>query len=391
MLCRRKRDFSFFDAAVLNNSKQRIAAGDRSFADALKILREEAEDALQVPTASVMDKGMAPPSGDKHDFMSIGGYYWPDTTKPDGMPWIYRDGKANPERYKLGDWDRFFKMTTAVYKLGFAYYITEDEKYAEHASRLLRVWFLDPETKMNPHLKYSHAQPGVMEGSYYGIIQTRLMPELVDAIGMLANLPAWAEDDQAGMVDWFAAFLDWMLNDEDAQEAGKVWNNHSTNYDVSAVSFALFAGKRGTARRILEECKSERIARQIRSDGRMPYELERNRAWVYTVATLERFVRLATMGDQVGVDLWHYETDNDSSIKKVIDFLAHYADPKNKWPFADLNFQESGEKTLARFKPILQRAVLVYGDAQYKELLKKIPHDEELTRRQDFVYLFYPD
>ncbi|MEY4986832.1 MAG: hypothetical protein RL567_611 [Bacteroidota bacterium] len=35
---------------------------------------------------SFMNKVQTPSSGDKHDYMSQGPYWWPDTTKKDGKP-----------------------------------------------------------------------------------------------------------------------------------------------------------------------------------------------------------------------------------------------------------------------------------------------------------------
>lgn len=35
---------------------------------------------------TVVNKAVLPPSGDKHDYMSMAPYWWPDETKPDGLP-----------------------------------------------------------------------------------------------------------------------------------------------------------------------------------------------------------------------------------------------------------------------------------------------------------------
>ncbi|MGB6034511.1 MAG: alginate lyase family protein [Bacteroidota bacterium] len=375
---------------ILVGAKGAIAGGDTSYDLAMRILRKEAEQALSVRAASVMEKALTPPSGDKHDFMSIGGYYWPDPTKPDGMPWIYRDGKVNPDRVRYGDHIKFAKMAGAVWKLGLAYHMTGEEEYARHATSLLRVWFLDPATRMKPNLRYSHAQPGVFEGSYYGIIHLGIMPLFIDCLGMLVPSSSWTEKDHSRMVDWFVQFLDWMLNDEDAQEARRVWNNHGTNYDQAAVSFALFAGRRGLARRILEECTKERVDRQIRPDGRLPYELERNRAIGYTAATVAKFLDLATMGEILGVDLWNYASPDGSSIQRAIDFLAPYADPAAEWPFTDYDVQRYGVKPFSRLRSLLQRASLAYDDQRYGALAEMTPIDEDLLKNQDLPFLFYP-
>ncbi|WP_409013242.1 alginate lyase family protein [Dyadobacter sp. CY343] len=40
------------------------------------------------------------------------------------------------------------------FKAGLAWYFTNESKYSEHAAQLLRVWFLDEMTKMNPNLNF---------------------------------------------------------------------------------------------------------------------------------------------------------------------------------------------------------------------------------------------
>ncbi|MCG8605189.1 alginate lyase family protein [bacterium] len=375
---------------VLQEAKTQLAANSTTYQHELDLLLEIGHEALQLPLNSVMDKSLTPPSGDKHDFMSVGGYYWPDTTKADGLPWIYRDGIVNPNRSEYGDWDRFYAMNLAVQQLGLAYFFTGDERYARHAVRLLQVWFLDSSTRMNPNLRYSHAQPGVFDGSYYGIIQTRELPAVFDAIGLIAPSASWTENDHLGMKQWAAAFLDWMLHDEEAEEASRVWNNHSVNYDATAVALALFAGRKGTARRILEENTKLRIHRQIRADGRMPFELERNRPMVYAGANLHRFLSLAVMAEHVGVDLWQYEALGGGSLLKAVNYLGKYADPRIEWPYPDLNFDKDGDSARAWVRPILQLAFLAYNQPKHREWLTRIPANTAFIRQRYVYHLFYP-
>lgn len=72
-----------------------------SNSEAAKAVIREADKNLSATILTVMDKPLTPPSGNKHDYMSMGRYWWPDPTKADGLPYVRRDGVVNPEIDKL--------------------------------------------------------------------------------------------------------------------------------------------------------------------------------------------------------------------------------------------------------------------------------------------------
>src|SRR5690242_5806757 len=102
--------------------KRRFAAGDPTIAAAVAELRKRADDELKTEPLTIVNKPQAPPSGDKHDYVSMAPYFWPDPSKPDGLPFIRRDGRVNPERNKY-DRPLLGKMSQAVGTLGLAYYL----------------------------------------------------------------------------------------------------------------------------------------------------------------------------------------------------------------------------------------------------------------------------
>src|SRR5438552_2801186 len=208
-------------ADALGQARQLLATGDTALRPAYERLVREADAALKAGPFSVMDKQRTPPSGDRHDYASMAPYWWPDSTKPDGLPYLRRDGERNPEIRNDYDAPRLGALTGDVATLALAYYFSDDEKYAARATQLLRVWFLDPATRMNTNLRYGQRVPGITGCRSVGIIETRSFVGLVDAIGMLERAPDWRDTDGQGMRAWMSAYLEWLrTSDIGKQERG---------------------------------------------------------------------------------------------------------------------------------------------------------------------------
>jgi len=343
-------------------------ASQPGVAPALAKLERDAQKALTAGPFSVVTKDVTPPSGDKHDYMSQAPYFWPDPKSANGLPYIRRDGERNPEIDKINNHRVKDQMEAAVETLALAYHFKRDEAYAEKAAQLLRTFFLDPATRMNPNLQYAQGIPGINTGRGIGLIETRGLTRVVDAIGLLAGSKAWTTADQKGMEKWVGKFLQWMLESKNGRDEAAAKNNHGTYYDVQVVSFALFLGKKDLARSVLETSKQKRIAVQIEPDGRQPLELLRTKAWSYSVGNLDGLMQLARLGESLGIDLWTYETPDGRSIRKALDFLAPFAVGEKKW-----TYQQLGEWPPQMLFPLIRRASAHYKDEEFRSLLAKVP------------------
>ncbi|HMJ26242.1 MAG TPA: alginate lyase family protein [Pyrinomonadaceae bacterium] len=362
------------DGQKLAETKRRIQAGDKSFTAALAKLETDARRAMQQKPLSVVTKAVAPPSGDKHDYLSQAPYFWPDPKKPDGLPYINRDGERNPELDKITDHLAMDQMGVAVRALSLAYYFKDDEEYAAKATQLLRVWFLDPATRMNPHLEYAQFIPGVNTGRGIGLIETRGLVNVVDAIGLLAGSKSWTSADQKGLETWFTTFLRWMQESRNGREESAKKNNHGTFYDVQAMSFALFVRRNDLAKEIAAAAKEKRIALQIEPDGRQPLELARTKAWSYSNMNLDGLIQLARLAENVGVDLWAYETKDGRSIRRAVEYLYPYATGDRQW-----TYQQIGGFEAKSFFPLMRRAAPHYQD-QFKADELRIPKSDPTDR-----------
>ena len=354
------------DGARIADVRAQVKRGDEAVKPALDALDAAATAALQMKPVSVMDKGVTPPSGDKHDYMSQAPYFWPDPAKPDGKPYIRKDGQTNPEIRKISDHDNLGKLCGTVNTLGLAYAITGRAEYATHAALLVRTWFLDPATKMHPHLKFGQGIPGINEGRGIGIIETRGLPDLIDGVTLLQGSPAWTADDQRGLQDWMRAFVTWLTESQYGQDESKNGNNHETWYEVQVTALALWTGQTDVAKRTLQHGQ-ESIARQIQPDGRMPRELERTNSWSYSIFNLEAFLALAKLGTRAGVDILNYRTPDGRSLRQALDYLATFAAGEQKWPAEEIK-----EFKAAALSPVLRKAAVAWNEPKYRELAKKL-------------------
>jgi hypothetical protein len=346
----------------------KVLVEHRADAKLAAVARSAASRVMTAGPFSVMQKTRVPPSGDKHDYMSQAPYWWPDPTKPDGRPYIRKDGRRNPEVNGISDAGNMSRVASYSQSLALAWYFTGDEQYAARAALLLRTWFLDPATRMNPNLNFGQAIPGVNDGRGVGIIESRGLSSAVDAAGLLAGSTNWTEADQKAIEQWFADFLKWLETSKNGRNESREENNHGTFYDFQVADFALFTHQDALARKVLSESCAKRIAAQIEPDGRQPKETERTRGISYSTMNLNGLTLLATLGDRAAVDFWNYQTKDGRGIRKALDWLMPYSAGEKKWPYEQIEPYNSGDLI-----PALLRAAAHYPDANY---LAKVKHED---------------
>jgi len=319
------------NAKTLASNKKQIKANNVNLIPAYKKLLADAEKALQFKTVSVMEKANTPPSADKHDYMSIAPYFWPDPSKPGGVPYMNKDGQINPEVNQYKDKIYLLAVCDNVSTLALAWYFSGDARYADHAEKLLRVWFLDTATRMNPNLNFAQAVRGRQTGRGYGLIDTRHFVRLIDAIGLLGNSSHWTQKDQQGMKEWFSEFLNWMQTSKNGLAEMHTLNNHRVWYDEQRLSYALFTGNITLAKEVVTNAK-EQLDKQMASDGSFPLEMKRTISLHYTVFVLDPFFTTADLAKNVGIDFWNYVSPSGKSLKKGFEAVLPYLLKEKEWP-----------------------------------------------------------
>ena len=345
-------------------------------------LLADARAAMQRPIGSVMEKKTFPPSGDKHDYMSVAIYFWPDPTKRDGLPYINRDGVRNESlKTEFPDADNLEKMMRGVATLAPAAFISGDSNFADKAVQALRIWFVDPATRINPNLQFAQARPGRDAGTPQGTIEIHWLPDFLDSIKLLESMGALNDGEKDAMHSWMREFLAWLRTSKQGVAAAHLPNNIGTYYDADVVGLALFCGDVALAKSALDKTKTTRIAAQISSDGQQPLETERTKGLGYSIFNLEALMTLARYGESAGVDLWNYRGPRGGSIKAAIDFIAPFAVREKQWPLKQIE-----DYNPQNFVSLLYRARKVYGEAPYAKYWNELPAQPRTADRCHIVY-----
>jgi len=324
---------------------------------ATKIVKE-ANKRVGKPVITITENENLQASKDPHDYFSIGRYFWPDPSKSDGLPWINRDGETNPDAVKASDEKKLSEMIHAVEYLALTYHLTGDEKYGAEAARYLRGFFLDAETKMNPHLDYGQSVPGKATGRGWGLIDTRGFMILPDVLKLLEKCPAWTTQDREGMKSWWTAYGDWMQTSKIGLQEKKAPNNHGAAYDVQLSAVLVMAGKEEEAKKVLGESLPARLDTHITPDGKQPRELARTKSWSYSCFNLKNICKGAVMARSLGVDLWSHEGEGGrGSLTKAMLYLVPFLKNPDAWP----------EKQITKFDSKEARYWLDVGSVVYEE------------------------
>ncbi len=351
------------------NMKSLVKAKATS-SESAKLIVRNADKELEKTLITVMDKELAPPSGDKHDYASQGRYWFPNPETANGLPYIRKDGVTNPETDKY-DRGSLAAMARSVSCLSLAYFLTSNEKYADKAVENLRKWFMDQKTRMNPNMNFGQFIPGRNneKGRGEGIIDTYSLVEMLEGIELLKGSANFTKTDQASLTEWFNAYLDWMLTSDIGRDEFEAKNNHGTAFDIQVVRYALFVGRADVAMKFINEFPARRLFKQIEPDGSQPLELARTKAFGYSVFNLGHFLDMCRMAQSVNVDLYGAASSDGRSVSKAIEFLLPFVGKTvEEFPYKQISDWDKVQRDCCW---LLYRAYQFKPNAPYKVVYEK--------------------
>jgi hypothetical protein len=359
--------FTLFSARAADDLAVTVAKLDQD-----RILRLAAK-AMEMKPPAITDEIATNSAGGPHDFFSQADYAWPNPTNKTGLPYVGRDGESNPNVFT---WHRMAmrNMKDAVAALAAAYAITGDDKYPRKAAQFIRVFFLDPQTRMNPNLQYAQAVLGSSTGEPYGIIDTLHLAELAVAVPFLEKSRAFDPAVDAGLKQWFTDYTHWIMTSKPGIKEMDNPNNHSIACFVQLAAFAKYTGDQQVLALCRDRFKTVLFPNQMTNDGSFPRELKRTKPYGYSIFQADNLSTLCVLLSTPDDDLWKFTSDGRTP-RNAVDFIAHYLADKNKW------LADGRGKDVMHWdhwpvrQPCLLFAYAEFGDSKYFELWKKLNAD----------------
>lgn len=336
----RHEDLIFYDESVLSASRLAWGNNQPNASSAIDELIATAQSLLGAGPYSVTKKTSMPPSGDKHDYLNPAPYWWKDPDQA-GVTAEMHDGKRlqenelySPESNKY-DRTRLQLLFDQTMILALAWYFSDEKKYAEHAAFLIRTWFLDPATRMNPHLKYAQIRLGEKDEQLgYGIIETKDLYFFLDAVRLVSRSGKLSHSEQEQFRQWCREFLAWLLNSSQGRRVFMAQNNQGTYYDLQVASLAAFLDDAQTLLQILR-ISCMRAAQQFLPDGRQPEELKRTNSLHYSVFNLQGWFNLSRIARKADMGLWNSAVTGAGCPSVGLVWMLHLS--QGEWPYQQLD------------------------------------------------------
>lgn len=300
-----------YDEAALT-----AAADHPSTRDVITLARA----ALTRPLPGVRDKTGCAASGDPADYLSVAPYFHVDAAGRIQ----HRDGERSEAATRgtvaslANDRAALDRLVIDACASALAGTISGERAFLAHAARMLRSWFIDPATRMNPNMRFAQVTPGrEQKGNPWGIVDFRGLWPLLDAITLTARAGLLNEEEQRAFKAWFAAFLD----DIDGRSIGGESNNVAVWHDLVVAAVSAFVGRNARAAHVLADLPL-RLTSQLTAFAVPVNELKRSRPLHYGLFLAQGLIGAAWLGRGLGIDLWHYSGSQHRSIAMLLRFLA---------------------------------------------------------------------
>ena len=209
-------------------------------------------DEIKKPFVSVLDKPFPIEIINyysHHDYLSFAPYCWPNKLKEDDLPsdqiereWnlecilISKESKSNDRKALQTLFDR-------VTSLSLLYKKNKDERILDYIAKQISYWFINDQTKMNPHLKFANIIKGNPNENDKGLIDFKDIYYFLSAIKLIEeDLSKVQNFDLLYFKYWLIEYYSWLTNSNIARKKTFSLNYHKTFYLLQKAAIESYMG-----------------------------------------------------------------------------------------------------------------------------------------------------
>lgn len=315
----RHKRFTFWNYDQMHDARKSLKRSLYLFNSSYSALIDSADKALSEGPFSVTQRGVLPESGDHHDYMSFGIHWWPDPSGANGLPYVRRETEVNPDAdINLRQLNR---VSENVQALSMAWFFSGEEKYAEKAGELLRNWFLDSLTRMNPNLNHAGAIPGRMQGRGSGVSEGIALLAMLDGVVITEASGGLKGPEEKQIRDWFQSWFLWLNDSPLAVEAGTLIGKHALGREVQLLGIAHFLKDDVFVQHRIPEVTLPLIRKMVGENGRISADLRGNGSFADRVECLGYLFRIGEIGLRTETDVDGYIGSAGGIIRQALDQL----------------------------------------------------------------------
>ncbi|KAG8719242.1 hypothetical protein FRC08_003326 [Ceratobasidium sp. 394] len=210
-------------------------------------------------------------------------------------PYKAQDGRVNPDVRKLRNAAEIVDMSQAVLWNAIASVASGSTSNAKNAAFFIDKFFLDDNTRMNPHVGYGQVvrgPPGTQQGSYMGILDMRGLVKVVNAVLVLRESKSqyWTQDMDMKMISWTDQYVKWVEASATGKKAARAANNHGSFYPNQIAALKILVGDLPGAKAVLQAYFDNQFQEQVVASGEQPLEAVRTRPFHYRCFNLEAII-----------------------------------------------------------------------------------------------------
>ena len=224
------------------------------------------------------------------------------------------------------DYLNALSMSESVRELALGYAFTGDKKYADKAIKLIKVWFTDPKTGMNPNWQ-SNFQNRIEEAVSLG--------EAFAGIDLILDYPGWKQEDKQAMLSWAKAYSKGLSSfmDKYANTSKPSGLNNIDTWTISmAANVAVVMDDKTFFNKVVKAWKNVAMT-QANSAGLLTIELKRYDSLSYSTYALNSFVQVAEVARHNGIDLYNFRQKNGMTLEKIFDAHAMFGVNPGAWKY----------------------------------------------------------